>query len=118
MVVGAVLLDDEDELDEIEIDPVAGAPWIPSWAQPATIAVKVTTTAIHFILIGSSLPELSAGGGWRIDTETLAVDGVPPELFEGFGVSVLGVVILVLGHLGPLGPRLHGLDVRVDYCND
>ncbi|AKP57455.1 hypothetical protein [Mycobacteroides abscessus] len=50
VVVGGVLLNDEDELDKVEIDSVAGSPWIPSWAQPATIAVKVTTAAIHFIL--------------------------------------------------------------------
>lgn len=113
VVVDDVLLDEENKLDE-ETDPGAGVPWIPSCVHPETTAAEAATTAIHVIFICSSIPNASAGGGRRVDAPPLTVDGVTPELFERLGISMFGVVVLVLCNFGPLSPRLHSFDVRVD----
>ncbi|BAX96583.1 hypothetical protein MSTE_01254 [Mycobacteroides stephanolepidis] len=117
VVVDDVLADEENELDE-ETEPGVGVPWIPPCAHPETTAAEAATTAIHVIFICSSIPNASAGGGWRVDAPPFTVDGVTPELFERLGVPVFGAVVLVLCNLGPLSPRLHSFDVRVDDSDD
>ncbi|OLT87294.1 hypothetical protein BKG58_10440 [Mycobacteroides abscessus subsp. abscessus] len=66
LVVGdEVLTDDEGALDEVDVDPAVGIPWIPSCVHPATSAVETATTAVHFVFMARVFLncQLVAGGG-------------------------------------------------------
>ncbi|OHT67306.1 hypothetical protein BKG66_21510 [Mycobacteroides chelonae] len=66
LVVGeGVLTDDEGVLDDVDVDRVAGVPWIPSCVHPATSAVETATTAVHFVFMARVFLsfQLVVGGG-------------------------------------------------------
>ncbi|AMU30215.1 hypothetical protein MA5S0422_1250 [Mycobacteroides abscessus 5S-0422] len=49
VVVDGLLVGSEVELDEVEVDPGVGVPWIPSCVHPATNAIATAARGIHFM---------------------------------------------------------------------